>query len=515
MKDATLPNKENCDPKARIENTIYEYDREGKPVEWDYPSGKATVGGLNLKGLGLQKTNSEKETYFSDAFDDIKKLANRFLNLGEEKDWHPTSLWTAQLAAKGAAAAICGKNKPIETSITDEYFAFQRVGGLNPALLKKVVDEDSWKDCMQPGKSYYMVDYQSLEILEDNDRSVAKNEGAPVKEQRFAYFPKALFEVEDNYLKPTAIEIKRHGNSKIVKPSDAKWEIAKFIVQNADINYHEIVSHLGKTHFYVEAFAVATGKCLPKDEHPVSLLLRPHFEGTVNINDFSTTDLVNVSPDVLHTGVIDSYFAGTIASNIKLIAEEVFGFYAEDKLDSDKALAEKIANLFNRSIFPRDIENRGVGYFEQSRIESAVSSEQIGIDVYHTYPANKANKVMEFHYPYLDDACKLWNTITNWVCRYIDVYYKNDDDVKQDCELQCWANTVFTEGKIQGFGEYIEGDTISGEIHTRAYLVQALTSIIFTASVQHAAVNFPQAEYGPTLPAGIYRDFFLLTTMPM
>ena len=81
MKDATLPNKENCDPKARIENTIYEYDREGKPVEWDYPSWKATVGGLNLKGLGLQKTNSEKETYFSDAFDDTKKLANRFLNL--------------------------------------------------------------------------------------------------------------------------------------------------------------------------------------------------------------------------------------------------------------------------------------------------------------------------------------------------------------------------------------------------------------------------------------------------
>ena len=112
-------------------------------------------------------------------------------------------------------AAICGKNKPIETSITDEYFAFQRVGGLNPALLKKVVDKDSWKDCMQPSKNYYMVDYQSLEILEDNDRSVANNKGAPVKEQRFAYFPKALFEVEGNYLKPTAIEIKRHGNSNI------------------------------------------------------------------------------------------------------------------------------------------------------------------------------------------------------------------------------------------------------------------------------------------------------------
>lgn len=86
--------------------------------------------------------------------------------------------------------------------------------------------------------------------------------------------------------------------------------------------------------------------------------------------------------------------------------------------------------------------------------------------------------------------------------------FPSGNPVQADCKLQAWAETVSTDGKIRGFGEFSGGKTLSGEIQSRSYLVRALTMIIFTASVQHAAVNFTQADFGDSLPAGIYRDYF-------
>ena len=47
--------------------------------------------------------------------------------------------------------------------------------------------------------------------------------------------------------------------------------------------FHELISHLGRTHLLIEPFAVATKRVLPKS-HPVSLVLLPHFVGTILIN---------------------------------------------------------------------------------------------------------------------------------------------------------------------------------------------------------------------------------------
>ncbi len=62
------------------------------------------------------------------------------------------------------------------------------------------------------------------------------------------------------------------------------------------------------------------------------------------------------------------------------------------------------------------------------------------------------------------------------------MYYANDSDVTGDFELKAWAAELATSGKIKGFRA----------ITTRSQLVSVVTAIIFNASAQHAAVNFPQ-----------------------
>jgi arachidonate 15-lipoxygenase len=107
-------------------------------------------------------------------------------------------------------------------------------------------------------------------------------------------------------LVPLAIECEPGAG--MFLPTDPGWAAAKQIVQVADANHHELVSHLSRTHLLVELFLVATRLHLAPN-HPLSRLLVPHFEGTVFINDRARHDLIE------RNGAIDRIFAGTIASS--------------------------------------------------------------------------------------------------------------------------------------------------------------------------------------------------------
>jgi len=347
----------------------------------------------------------------------------------------------------------------------DKVFAYMQVAGPNPVMLKQVkkidsglsitneqylgvVSGDSLEAALQEGR-LYQADYSKLNALMS---------GSFGGFQKYMYAPVALFAVppdkhQDKNLLPIAIRCQQtpDNDSGIFTPADEdNWMTAKTVLQMANSNYHELISHLAQTHLFIEPFVLATNRCFTDKKHPVRLLLKPHLEGTIFINYNAHKRLL--APE----GPIDSLLGATIGSNCQLAIKEA---------------QSHLAN-FNEVAFPRTLEKRGVN-----------NSKQLPI------------------YPYRDDGQRIWDAIYQWVEEYLGLFYGSDRSVEEDEQLQNWAKELLSKGRCN-IGE--EGD---GRIKTLDYLVTAVSTVIFTASAQHAAVNFPQSglmTYAPAFPLGCY-----------
>uniref|UniRef100_A0A3P8X8X2 Lipoxygenase domain-containing protein n=1 Tax=Esox lucius TaxID=8010 RepID=A0A3P8X8X2_ESOLU len=96
---------------------------------------------------------------------------------------------------------------------------------------------------------------------------------------------------------------------------------------------------------------------------------------------------------------------------------------------------------------------------------------------------------------YRDDGLKLWNIIQKYVQGVVENYYCQDADVVKDSELQGWITEVYDHGFNK---EPNTGIPQSFTLVTD--LVKFLTMVIFTASVQHAAVNNGQFDFAGWMP---------------
>lgn len=349
----------------------------------------------------------------------------------------------------------------------DNVFAEMRLSGPNPVMLRRVVDRmpdnfpvtedhyqaalkeaslakgaaDSLQEACKDGR-LYLCDYKMLEQL-------AKSE-FPV--EKFVYAPLALFTyTKDGRFLPVAIQCKQEvaDDNPIFTPGDRyNWRIAKTIVGMADGNVHEPVTHLGHTHLFLEPFAMATARHFASC-HPLGLLLRPHFHGTLHINHLAQKYLI------AEQGGVHRLCNGTIESIRRVTVHGVQ------------------SHSFNDNMLPKTFAARGVDDTERL-----------------------------YNYPFRDDSLLYWHAIHDWVEEFISIYYKSDVDVQKDQELQNWHREIVNVGKVKDFGE-------QGRISTVMYLIDALTMIIYTASVQHAAVNFPQYDlmsYALAMPLAIYGE---------
>ncbi len=347
----------------------------------------------------------------------------------------------------------------------DKVFAYMQVAGSNPVMLKQIekidsrlpitneqyqniVSQDSLEAALQEGR-LYLTDYSKLGALVN---------GSFAGIQKYMYAPVALFAVPpdkypDKNLLPIAIRCQQTpgDDNPIFTPLNGdNWMTAKTVLQMADSNYHELISHLAQTHLFIEPFVLATNRCFTDKNHPLRLLLKPHLEGTILINYGAHKRLL--APE----GPIDSLLGATIGSNCQLAIKEA---------------QSHLAN-FNEVAFPRTLEKRGVN-----------NSKQLPI------------------YPYRDDGQRIWDAINQWVGEYLRLFYRSDNSVETDQQLQNWAGELLSKGHCH-IGE--KGD---GRITTIDYLVKAISTVIFTASAQHAAVNFPQSglmTYAPAFPLGCY-----------
>jgi arachidonate 15-lipoxygenase len=351
----------------------------------------------------------------------------------------------------------------------DSEFAALRVAGPNPLTIERmktldqrlpITDEqyqavigtgDTLKTALADGR-LYLADYSAFDG--------AVNGSFPAG-QKFNYAPLALFAVppDGRSLVPVAIQCgPRPGrDNPIFLPRDGdNWFMAKSIVQVADTNVHQAASHLGRTHLFIEPFVIATHNQL-SPKHPLFLLLTPHFEGTLAINEGALDLLAS-------RGLVDLLLASSI--------------------DQSRVFAVKAAQSYqqnlNTSMLPQTLAQRGVD--DTSRLPD---------------------------YPYRDDALLLWGAINQWVENYVNHYYASDAAVQGDAEVQSWVAELVAHdgGRLNNIGA-------ANRISKRAELVELITLICFTASAQHAAVNFSQAplmSYVPAAPPAGYSPLSSLT----
>ena len=353
---------------------------------------------------------------------------------------------------------------------SNSEFARLRVAGFNPLMIqrvktldvrfpltdaqfKTVLADDSLAEAGASGR-LYLADYAELTAIAGGT--------FPKGEQKYINAPLALFAVPKGKksLTPIAIQLGQDPNTNPIflrqAGDEPNWLLAKTVVQIADANYHQLISHLGRTHLFIEPFAIATNRQLAIN-HPLYILLKPHFQGTLAINDAAQSGLVSAG------GTVDSLLAGSINTS-------------------------------------RAVSVHGVKTYNFDEVMLPVALKKRGVDDPNLLP----------DYPYRDDALLVWEAISTWVKNYLSIYYFKDDDVIRDSELQAWVQEIISDngGRVTSFGQ-------GGQIRTFDYLVSAVTLLIFTASAQHAAVNFPQSDlmtYAPAIPLAGYTPAPTTTT---
>lgn len=332
------------------------------------------------------------------------------------------------------------------TLYNDKDFAEYFLSGLNPLMIEavKAIEADfPVTDTHFQSVNGFENDSLELALAEGRLFKVDYKELADLEPGRHpralkkVYAPKVMLAMPRGGDELAVVAI-QSGQNPAVYPiftpeKSWAWLAVKLVVKIADGNYHEAISHLGLTHLLLDPINVATHRQLP-EAHPINRLLIPHFEGTIPINTLAVKKLLPTD------GAVEQQLSGTIESAYRALRRVRRTYH------------------FLENTLPRSLERRGVGQ------DSALKN-----------------------YAYRDDGLLIWNATADWVNDYVNIYYKNDSDVAADGELQAWGIECVENGKVVGFGD-------EGRITSKDMLKEILTMIIFTATAQHAAVNFPQTD---------------------
>nr|XP_009625816.3 probable linoleate 9S-lipoxygenase 5 [Nicotiana tomentosiformis] len=271
-----------------------------------------------------------------------------------------------------------------------------------------------------------------------------------------------LFLKEDGTLKPVAIDLSLpHPDgdhlgavSKVYTPAiDGQeaivWQLAKAYVAVNDSGFHQLISHWLNTHAVVEPFVIATNRQLSV-LHPIYKLLHPHFRDTMFINAFARQTLINAC------GIVEmTVFPSKFAMEMSAVIYKNWMFL-------DQAL-------------PTDLIKRGMAVEDSN--------------------APHGLRLLIQDYPFAVDGLEIWAAIKIWVEEYCHFYYKSDDMIQGDTELQAW----WKELREKGHGDK-KDEPWWPKMQTVQELINSCTIVIWIASALHAAVNFGQYPYAGYLP---------------
>lgn len=348
----------------------------------------------------------------------------------------------------------------------DIYLGLQRVLGMNPLVIEGLTKENglpenfkaqdlvnqltqqTYEQALEEGR-LYLTDYSMLQPVAD---SFIEEEGY----RKYVTAPVALYyRQDDGLLQPLGIQL--YGtkptdinSNPIYTPKDGTdWFMAKTFVQAADGTHHELWSHATRIHYVLESIIMCSHRNLHKD-HPLYPLLYPHLQYTLNIN---SKPLFEKTPE------------GKIPGFGKMFACD------NDTLVEFMGKGMRTYN-FKEMAFPNDIKSRNM---EDEKL----------------------------YYPYREDGKLVWEAVYKFVKEYINLYYKSDQDVIADSELQGWGKEIGgsrSENNCEIHGFPTQFNTIDEVIETVA-------NVIFIITGHHSSVHFGQHQYAgfiPNMPFSVY-----------
>ncbi|XP_047222326.1 arachidonate 12-lipoxygenase, 12R-type-like [Girardinichthys multiradiatus] len=337
----------------------------------------------------------------------------------------------------------------------DDFFGYQFLNGLNPILIRRCTALPDNFPVNENMISLHCKGSLAQEMKKGNiflcDYKILDGVETRYinKQKQYLMAPLVLLhKTPDDKLMPIAIQLQQKPavDNPIFLPTDSEydWLLAKLCVRNADFNLFELNTHLLRTHLLAEVFAVSLLRNLPM-VHPLYKLLVPHSHYTLHINVLARNKLI--SQDGVFTEVASSGGEGMI-----------------------QILRRSLSSITYSSLcIPDDIAERGM------------------------------KDIPNFFYR--DDGLRLWDILHSFVEGILMNYYKSDYDVERDPELQKWIGDIFEHGFLCR-----AKSGIPQRFTTVKELVKFATMVIFTGSVQHAAVNSGQFDFGgwmPNLPSSI------------
>ncbi|KAL0421537.1 UNVERIFIED_CONTAM: Lipoxygenase 6, chloroplastic [Sesamum latifolium] len=224
------------------------------------------------------------------------------------------------------------------------------------------------------------------------------------------------------------------------------WKLAKAHVCSNDAGVHQLVNHWLKTHACMEPYIIATHRQL-SSMHPIYKLLHPHMRYTMEINALARQSLINGG------GIIEACFSpGKYAMEIS-------------------SAAYKSLWRFDKEALPADLLQRGMAV-EDPTVPGGV-------------------KLVIEDYPYAADGLLIWAAIKELVESYVEHYYSEPNSISSDVELQAWWDEIKNKGHHDKRKE-----PWWPNLSTQDDLSDLLTTMIWIASGQHAAINFGQYPFG-------------------
>jgi arachidonate 15-lipoxygenase len=352
----------------------------------------------------------------------------------------------------------------------DDAFLRQRVAGVNPVVLRRVdslpanlsVSDARLAGVLPAGLTLAALARGGRLFLCDYAMVEGITLGVTPAGPKYVGAPLALFFVDDaGALRSLCIQLGQSPDDPVVTPRDPAWLLAKTYMQVADINHHELGTHLCRTHFVLEGFAVAAARTL-SSRHPVAVLLRPHFRILLWNNFEGKMILLSAS------GLATQLLAGGAQGSVQLVQRSYAGYDAPPVAGLERPRVP--GWTYASWDIPGELHSRGV-----------------------------ADTSLLPDYPYRDDALSVWEAVGRFVRAYLSVYYASDEVVQADTELAAWA----AELSDPQAGRVPDLPPLRGVED----LAALLTRVIFTCGPQHAAVNFPQydaAAFVPNMPGAAY-----------